>query len=42
MSEVIRVEKLHKTYRMGEIEVRALRGVNLTIDRGEFVAKNLG
>ena len=38
MSEVIRVEDLHKTYRMGDIEVPALRGVNLTIDRGEFVA----
>ena len=38
MSEVIRVEDLHKTYRMGDIEVPALRGINLTIDRGEFVA----
>ena len=38
MSEVIRVEDLHKTYRMGDIEVPALRGVNLTIDRGEFIA----
>ena len=38
MSEVIRVEELHKTYRMGDVEVPALRGVNLTIDRGEFVA----
>jgi putative ABC transport system ATP-binding protein len=38
MSEVIRVENLHKTYRMGDIEVPALRGINLTIDRGEFVA----
>lgn len=38
MSELIRVENLHKTYRMGDVEVPALRGVNLTIDRGEFVA----
>jgi len=38
MSEVIRVENLHKTYRMGDVEVPALRGVNLTIERGEFVA----
>ena len=38
MSELIRVEDLHKTYRMGDVEVPALRGVNLTIDRGEFVA----
>lgn len=38
MSEVIRVENLHKIYRMGDVEVPALRGVNLTIERGEFVA----
>ena len=38
MSEVIRVEDLYKTYRMGDIEVPALRGINLTIERGEFVA----
>ena len=29
---------LHKTYRMGDIEVPALRGINLAIARGEFVA----
>ncbi len=38
MSALIRVEDVHKTYRMGDIEVPALRGVNLTIERGEFVA----
>jgi putative ABC transport system ATP-binding protein len=38
MSEVIRVEELHKTYRMGDVDVHALRGVNLTIQTGEFVA----
>jgi putative ABC transport system ATP-binding protein len=38
MSEVIRVEDIHKTYRMGDVEVHALRGVSLTIERGEFVA----
>ena len=38
MSEVIRVENLQKIYRMGDIEVPALRGINLTIERGEFVA----
>ena len=38
MSELIRVEDLHKTYRMGDVEVPALRGVNLTIAHGEFIA----
>jgi putative ABC transport system ATP-binding protein len=38
MNELIRVEGIHKTYRMGDMAVPALRGVDLTIDRGEFVA----
>jgi putative ABC transport system ATP-binding protein len=38
MSEVIRVEALRKTYHMGDVEVPALRGVSLIIERGEFVA----
>jgi putative ABC transport system ATP-binding protein len=35
---VIRVEGLTKTYRMGDNVVRALRGVDLTVQPGEFVA----
>jgi len=35
---VIEVRDLTRTYRMGDVEVRALRGVSLTIDRGDFVA----
>ena len=38
MSELIRVEDVHKTYRMGDVEVPALCGINLTIAHGEFVA----
>jgi ABC-type lipoprotein export system ATPase subunit len=38
MSELIQVRELCKTYVMGDIEVPALRGVNLDIHRGEFVA----
>ena len=35
---VISVKNLTKTYVVGEIEVRALRGVNLDVKRGEFLA----
>ena len=35
---VIRIEDLIRTYVMGRTQVRALRGVSLLIDRGEYVA----
>jgi macrolide transport system ATP-binding/permease protein len=38
MDKVIEVNDLTKTYELGEVQVHALRGVNLTIRRGEFVA----
>ena len=38
MNELIRVENVHKIYRMGDVEVPALRGVSVVIERGEFVA----
>ena len=35
---VIRLEKLEKIYQTGEVPVKAVRSVSLTVSRGEFVA----
>ncbi len=35
---LIRLEEVSKTYRMGDVEVHALRGVTLTVALGEFTA----
>ena len=37
-AETITISEMHKVYTMGDVEVAALQGVNLTIMRGEFVA----
>lgn len=36
--QVITAENLVKTYQMGDVEVNALRGLTMSIDRGEVVA----
>ena len=36
--ELVRLENVHKTYHLGEIDVPVLRGVSLSIERGELVA----
>jgi ABC-type lipoprotein export system ATPase subunit len=36
--ELIKLEDIRKTYHLGEIDVPVLKGVSLTIDRGEMVA----
>ena len=35
---IISVRDLHKIYKLGDVEVSALRGVDLEVDRGEFVS----
>jgi len=38
MSAVIQLEDVHKTYHTGDVDVLAVRGVSMRIERGEFVA----
>lgn len=35
---LIQLENLHKTYTTADVPVRAVRGVSLTVEQGEFVA----
>ena len=37
-SPAIDLEKVHKSYDTGQLEVHALRGVDLRIEHGEFVS----
>ena len=36
--EVVRIENVARVYKIGKVETQALRGVNLTIENGEFTA----
>jgi len=38
MASLIRCEDLWKIYRLGDVEVQALRGLDLSIEQGEFIA----
>ncbi len=36
--EVVKIENVTRVYKIGEVETQALRGVNLSIENGEFTA----
>ncbi len=38
MTPVVQITDIHKIYQSGEVPVHAVRGVSLTIERGDFVA----
>ncbi|HJW97217.1 MAG TPA: ABC transporter ATP-binding protein [archaeon] len=38
MKPIISLRKVSKTYRMGEVNVSALKGVSLDVEKGEFLA----
>lgn len=38
MTAILRTENLTKSYKIGKLDVPALRGVSLEVERGEFVA----
>jgi putative ABC transport system ATP-binding protein len=38
MSSLIECDRIWKRYRVGDVDVNALRGLSLTIEQGEFVA----
>jgi lipoprotein-releasing system ATP-binding protein len=38
MSELLRLENIHKTYQMGPDTIQVLRGIDLSVAEGEFVA----
>ena len=38
MAPIIQAEKVTKTYRVGKVEVPALTGISLSVEKGEFVS----
>ncbi|HEY2115839.1 MAG TPA: ATP-binding cassette domain-containing protein, partial [Candidatus Angelobacter sp.] len=38
MAPIIQAENVTKVYRIGKVDVPALRGVSFTVEKGEFVS----
>ena len=38
MAPIIQVENITKVYRIGKVDVPALRGISFEVERGEFVS----
>ena len=38
MAAIIQVENVTKTYRVGKVDVPAVRGVSFDVERGEFLS----
>src|SRR6266508_1288562 len=38
MAAIIQVENVSKTYRVGKVDVPAVRGVSLEVERGDFIS----
>jgi|SRR5690554_5409975 len=38
MKKIIEMDNIRKNYRMGEITVKALRGIDMVVNEGEFIA----
>jgi len=38
MSSIVELRQLHKHYQQGELEVKAVNDVSLTIEKGDFAA----
>src|SRR5260370_18528398 len=36
--DLIKLEDIHKTYHLGEIDVPVLKGITMSVERGELVA----
>ena len=38
MSEILKATQVHKTYKMGQTHLEVLKGIDLSVNEGEFVA----